>query len=75
MHIDARELDSQDVLKKLKKILSSNRECYLVIDVQVKTVSEAKKISGFVSMSGCTTEIDKKDDSYIIHIRGIPCCT
>ncbi len=75
MHIDARELESHDLLIKLKEILSSNRECNMSIDILVKTVSDAKKIIGFVSMSGCTAEIDKKDNFCIIHVRGIPCCT
>ncbi|MBI4683470.1 MAG: hypothetical protein HY757_10285 [Nitrospirae bacterium] len=75
MQIDAREFESHDSLKKLKEILSSNRECNLSIDILVKSVSDAKKITGFVSMSGCTAQIDKKENFCIIHVRGIPCCT
>ena len=75
MQIDARELDLQELLKKLKEILSSRCGSTLDIDILVNTLSEAKKITGFVSMSGCTAEIDKKDNYLIIHVRGIPCCT
>jgi hypothetical protein len=75
MEIDGRGMDVQEALKQLKEILSSKRECFLFIDVLVKTVSEARKITGFASMSGCTAEIDIKDDYCIIHVRGIPCCT
>ncbi|HBH62157.1 MAG TPA: hypothetical protein DDX85_10560 [Nitrospiraceae bacterium] len=75
MEIDGREMDVQEVLKQLKDILSSKRACFLAIDVLVSTVSDAKKITGFASMSGCTAEIDIKDNYCIIHVRGIPCCT
>ena len=75
MEIDGREMAVHEVLKQLKEILSSKRECFLSIDVLVKTVSDAKKITGFASMSGCTAEIETKDDYCIIHVRGIPCCS
>ncbi len=75
MHIDARDFELQDLLKKLKDLLASSRECNMDLDILVKTVSEAKKIKGFVSMSGCSTEIDKKDNFYIIHVRGVSCCS
>ncbi|MEW6602923.1 MAG: hypothetical protein AB1499_18270 [Nitrospirota bacterium] len=75
MEIDGREMDVQELLKQLKDIMSSKRECFLSIDVLTKTMSDAKKITGFASMSGCTAEIDKKDDYCIVHVRGIPCCT
>jgi hypothetical protein len=75
MEIDGREMAVQELLKQLKDILSSKRECFLSIDVLVKTVSDAKKITGFASMSGCTATIETKDDYCIIHVRGIPCCT
>jgi hypothetical protein len=35
MHIDARELDLQDLLNNFREILSSNRECFLTIDILV----------------------------------------
>lgn len=75
MDIDGREMDVQDVMKQLKEMFSSMRECYLSIDVLTKTESDAKKITGFATMSGCTATIDTKDDYCIIHVRGIPCCT
>ncbi|MBI5665098.1 MAG: hypothetical protein HZC49_08460 [Nitrospirae bacterium] len=68
-------MDVLELLKQLKEILSSMRECSLSIDVLVKTVSDAKKITGFASMSGCTAEIDTKGDYCIVRVRGIACCT
>ena len=76
MQIDAREIDQQDLLVRLKEELSSRHGCDNVqIDIMVGTEVDAKKINAFVSMSGCMAEIAKKDNYYIIHIRGIPCCT
>ena len=75
MHIDARELDLQDLLTQFKEILSAKRECFLTIDILVNTASDANKVKGFASMSGCTAEIDKKDNYYIIHVTGNPCCS
>ena len=74
MDIDARELETHEVLNKLKEIMASSRECALFVDIMVRSDSNVKKITAFASMSGCTTGIDKKDDYYIIHVRGIPCC-
>ncbi|RJR14696.1 MAG: hypothetical protein C4581_13500 [Nitrospiraceae bacterium] len=75
MELDGREMDIQDLLRQLKEILSSKRECFLSIDVLTRTLADAKKITGFASMSGCTATIDTKDNYCIIHVRGIPCCT
>ncbi len=75
MHIDARKLDRQELFARLKEILSSNRECGVSIEILTGTLAEAKKIEAFASMSGCRTGVDKKDDYYIIHLNGPPCCT
>lgn len=75
MHIDARELALQDLLTQFKEILSANRECFLTMDILVNTVSDANKVKGFASMSGCTAEIDKQENYYIIHVTGNPCCS
>lgn len=75
MEIDGREMDVQELMKQLKDILSSKRECFLAIDVLAKNVSDARKIAGFVSMSGCTAKIDTKDDYCMVEVRGIPCCS
>ncbi len=76
MQIDAREIDQQDLLLRLKDELSSRHGCDNVqIDVMVRLEVDVKRIIAFVSMSGCMAEIDKKDNYYLIHVRGIPCCT
>ena len=76
MHIDARKLDEQELFARLKEILSSNRECgEISTDILVGTLAEANKIKAFASMSGCRTGVEKKDDCYIIYLKGNPCCT
>ncbi len=75
MHIDARSIDSQELLIRLKEILASNRGCNVDIEILFNTLDETKKINAFISMSGCRTEVEKKDECYIMHVRDIPCCT
>ncbi|UCD34496.1 MAG: hypothetical protein JSU90_09370 [Nitrospiraceae bacterium] len=76
MQIDARHLELVQLFKKLKELLDAGRgEQEILIDVLVNTASDANKVKTFVSMSGCGTEIDKKDNLYIIHVKGFPCCT
>lgn len=76
MQIDGRQMDHVDLFRKLKEILDAGRgEEEVAMDVLVNTAEDAKKVKTFVSMSGCGTEIDKKDNFYIIHVKGFPCCT
>jgi hypothetical protein len=71
MHIDARNLDQQELFARLKEILSSNRECGVSIEILIGTSAEAKKVEAFASMSGCRTETEKKDDHYTVHLKVI----
>ena len=76
MHIDARKLDQQELFARLKEMLATNRECgEFLIEILVDTLAEANKVRAFASMSGCRAEILEKDDYFIIHLKGIPCCT
>jgi len=72
--IDARNDNLQDLLKRLKDIMASTRGSDMEIDILVTNGSDAKKVQGFVTMSGGTAEIDKKDNFYIIHVKGNVCC-
>jgi hypothetical protein len=74
MQIDARELDLKDLLAKLKEILSSKYGCNVSLEILVSKAADVQKITAFVSMSGCKTNIDKKNNYYIMHVEGIPCC-
>lgn len=76
MHIDARELEQQELFTRLKEILASNGKCGEVkVEILAGTLAEAKKIGGFAAMSGCRTEIEQKDDYYTVYIKGMPCCS
>ncbi len=75
MHIDARNLELHDLLTEFKDALSSNRGCAVDIEVLASTENHAKKVAAFASMSGCSTKIDKKNNYYIIHVKGNVCCT
>jgi hypothetical protein len=75
MHIDARSLDVQEVLSKLKELLSSACGREVDIEITINSLSEAAKVKAFATMSGCRTEVAKKGECYIIYIKGIPCCT
>lgn len=72
--IDARNDEVQGLLKKLKDVLASTHGADIEINIFVKNVSDAKKVKGFVTMSGGRTKIDKKDNFYIIHVKGNVCC-
>lgn len=75
MHIDARSLDIQELLSKLKELLSSACGHEVDIEMTINSLSEAKKVKAFAAMSGCRTEVAKKGECYILSIKGIPCCT
>jgi hypothetical protein len=74
MHIDAREIELNDLLTRLKDVLTSQRGCELDIEILVNSAHDAKKIKSFVSMSGGITQIDKMNNYYIIHVTGNICC-
>jgi len=75
MKIDARKLDQQELFARLKEILSKKDCGEISIEIMAGTSAEANRIKAFASMSGCRTGIDKKDDCFIIHLKGNPCCT
>ncbi len=74
MHIDARALETHELVLKIREILAAGHGNDLNIEILISTKAEAKKVTAFVSMSGCKSEIDKKDSYYIMRIKGTPCC-
>ena len=75
MYIDARTLEHQELVLKIREILAAKHGCEVNIEILISTMAEVKKIKAFVTMSGCNAEVDKKDDSYIMHVTGAPCCS
>ena len=63
MVIDARGSDSRELFIKLKEILSTEKcsDVFIEIlfDVRDATIQKAR---AFVSMSGCQTKIEKKNE-------------
>ena len=72
--LDVNSQSLESIFLKLKEILASKFGSEVSIKVLTNTQTDAKKVKAFVSMSGCQTTIDKKDECYIIHITGSPCC-
>lgn len=75
MHIDARSMDVQEVLAKLKELMYSACGREVDIEFTMDSLPGAKKVIAFAKMSGCRTEVEEKGECYIISIKGIPCCT
>jgi hypothetical protein len=74
MQIDGRALDIQDLLTRLKDILSSKRGSDVNIEIFSSSRDDVKKIKSFVAFSGCQTTVEAKEEYYIIRITGSPCC-
>jgi len=72
--LDANTQSLEQIFLKLKEILASKFGSEVSIKVLTNSEADAKKVKAFVSMSGCQTNVDKKDECYIIHITGSPCC-
>ncbi len=75
MHIDARNLDSNELLSKLKDLMASSHGCEVDLEVIVSLASESKRVKSFAAMSGCRTEVTIQEGYYIMHITGSPCCS
>jgi len=74
MHIDARAIDLKELLRKLKDILTTKISCEVDIEIIFTLEADIQKVKTFVEMSGCKAEVAKNDKSYIMHIKGSPCC-
>lgn len=75
MFIDARTLEHQELVLKIREILAAKHGCEVQIEILISTMAEVKRIKAFVTMSGCKVEIDNKDDYYIMYVTGAPCCS
>jgi len=75
MQLDARGLESQELFRKLKQMISScgSNES---IEVLVYDQVTLKRVKAFASMSGCPVETEKKEDFFILRITENTCgCT
>jgi hypothetical protein len=74
MEIDVRNGTLDDLFHRLKDHLACHIGQEVDIEILVDTVSDAKKVETFVSMSGCRSRTEKRDDHYYLHVTGSPCC-
>jgi hypothetical protein len=74
MTIDARALDLKQLLLRMRDVLSDSVGQEVSVEVLLSSADETKRLRAFVSMSGCLTTVEKKEDYYIVHITGSVCC-
>jgi hypothetical protein len=74
MEIDARDGTLDDLFHRLKDHLACHIGREVDVVIFVTTASDAKKVETFVSMSGCSSKIEKREDHYRLHVTGSPCC-
>ncbi len=75
MNIDARGLDVQDVLKRIREVFDAGRGKDVQIEILIDKEADKKKVKSFIAMSGCRATIEERADGCRITVRGIPCCT
>jgi len=64
-----------EVLLELREVLKANCGAEEVfIDVLLATMRDAKRVRAFMSMSGCSTNIDKADGHFVVRASGRACC-
>jgi hypothetical protein len=74
MVIDGREMELRELFLKLRERLAARCGKEVSIDILLRTYSDAKKVSAFAAMSGCLANIEKNENSYVVHIIGNVCC-
>jgi hypothetical protein len=74
MIVDARALDLKELLLRMRDVLADRVGQEVSVEVLLSTAAETKRLRAFVSMSGCLTTVEKKDDYYVVHITGSVCC-
>jgi len=75
MKIDARDMSLDDILKRLRDILCNNRCEEINIEIIIEDSDSVKKVCTFLKMSGCKTDVIKKDSEFMVYASGYPCCT
>jgi hypothetical protein len=74
MYIDARELELQDLFRKLKEILASKLGEDVFLEILIQNRGDVKRIKTFVALSGCQTAVEEREGNYLVRITGSPCC-
>lgn len=71
--IDGREMQIEDVLKKLRDFLGSRSSLDEPVEVLVRTREDAKKVKGFASMTGSTTKFTQHGGYCSLLVSGGSC--
>jgi hypothetical protein len=74
MTVDGRTLDLKELLLRMREVLADHVGHEVSVEVLLSGPAETKRLRAFVSMSGCQTTVEKKEDYYIVHITGSVCC-
>ncbi len=74
MIVDARTLETRELLLRMREVLADNCGREVFIEVFLSAENETKRLKAFVSMSGCQTIVEKKEGYYIVRITGNVCC-
>ncbi len=73
MTIDARDKAHPETLRQIRQHFAANCTGHVDLKVLVQTHAYAMIINDFASMSKCDSNIEKKDDHFIINISGDSC--
>jgi hypothetical protein len=74
MIVDARTLDTRELLLRMRDVLADHCGREVSVEVFLSSDRETKRLKAFVSMSGCQTIVEKKEGYYIVRITGSVCC-
>jgi hypothetical protein len=74
MTLDARTLDTKELLLRMRDLLADRVGQEVAVEVFLSGEKEMKRLKAFVSMSGCQTITVQKEGYYIVRITGSVCC-
>ena len=74
MIVDARTLDSKELLLRMRDVLADHCGREVSVEVFLSGERDTKRLRAFVSMSGCQTVVEQKEGYYIVRITGSVCC-
>lgn len=73
MTFDARGKKHPEPLKEIREYVTSNCRGPIDFKILVDSHEYAKTISAFSEMSKCQTDVEKKDNHYVISVTGDSC--
>ncbi len=74
MIVDARTLDSRELMLRMRDLLANHCGREVSVEVFLAGERDTKRLRAFVSMSGCQTVVEEKEGYYVVRITGSVCC-